>query len=136
MPPRRTKPQTGDDRRLCVTLNRELEVEALVLRSLDMVPPRRRQEWLRGLLVAGFMAERRLVRDARESEDRPKPRPHADGVSMRRGDECAFSTWLAGGRQVRRRSSPVVSPMAPEPVRAAAAPAGKCFAYLQRVVGG
>ncbi len=136
MPPRRTKPQTGDDRRLCLTLTREIEVEALVLRSLDTVPPRRRQEWLRGLLVAGFMAERRLVRDERETEGRSEPRPHEDGASTKRGGDAAFSTWLAGGRPARRAPPAPVRSMATGPVQAAAAPARKRFSHLQRVISG
>lgn len=53
-------------RRVGVPLDPDLLVEALILERLTRLPKRRHPDWLRTLLVAGYLAERR--RDQKLSE--------------------------------------------------------------------
>ncbi len=50
--------------RLYLQLDPRMAFEALILQRLARIPTGRRQEWLRGLLVQGFLDECRLRREA------------------------------------------------------------------------
>ena len=51
-----------EGRRVTVRLDPGLLVEALILKRLNTVPKRRHPDWIRALLVQGFLAECRVVR--------------------------------------------------------------------------
>lgn len=49
--------------RITLQLDTRIALEALILNRMERIPKARRQEWLRGLLVQGFRAECRALRD-------------------------------------------------------------------------
>ena len=105
----------------CITLQLDTRIalEAIILNQIERVPARRRQEWLRGLLVQGFRAECRLLRTA--------------GVERENSQPMAFSRWLAvdsAGHSQHPQST--ASPVTPT---AAPASHAKPFAGLGRVIG-
>ena len=51
-----------EGRRVTVRLDPGLLVEALILKRLNTVPKRRHPDWIRALLIQGFLAECRVVR--------------------------------------------------------------------------
>ena len=111
--------------RLCLQLDPHMAFEALILQRLQRIPTRRRQEWLRGLLVQGFLAE---CRGRREADD---ALPGA--TTPRQG--TSFAGWLS-------ERSPVPQPApAPnvdrrDPRRPAVLDtADKPFAHLRKVIG-
>ena len=113
---------TATDIRFRITLQLDPRVvlEGVMLNRLERIPKGRRQEWLRGLLVAGFKAECQVLRN---TPDNTKTTP----VS-------GFGDWLA----LQTPSTPIASPI-PEstPVMTAAgsASSAKPFAHLRKVVG-
>lgn len=58
-----TAPSRTAKRRMSLTLDVAMPFDALILTRLLSLPPARRQEWLRGLLIQGFQAECRLLRE-------------------------------------------------------------------------
>ena len=113
---------TATDTRFRITLQLDSRVvlEGVMLNRLERIPKGRRQEWLRGLLVAGFKAECRVLRD---TSDNTKSTP----VS-------GFGDWLA----LQTPSTSIASPTPePTPVMTAEGPASsaKPFAHLRKVVG-
>ncbi|MCB1753498.1 MAG: hypothetical protein KDI74_17435 [Gammaproteobacteria bacterium] len=113
----RSSPQCGT--RLTLQLDSRIALEAIILNRIERVPARRRQEWLRGLLVQGFRAECQLLRTTVVERENSQP--------------MAFSRWLAV-------DSPG-QPQHPPPKASSAAPTatstthGKPFAGLGRVIG-
>ena len=105
--------------RITLQLDSRIALEAIILTRIERVPARRRQEWLRGLLVQGFRAECQLLRTtAAEPEN---------------GSPMAFSRWLAADSTPQpQHSPPTASSAAPT---AAAITNGKPFAGLGRVIG-
>ncbi len=105
--------------RLTLQLDTRIALEAIILTRVERVPARRRQEWLRGLLVQGFRAECQLLCSARGERENIHSK--------------AFSSWLSvDSPQQSQLPSPTVSPAAPI---AAPAANGKPFAGLGRVIG-
>jgi hypothetical protein len=102
--------------------------EALILQRLQRIPTGRRQDWLRGLLVQGFLDECRLRREADAEACAP---PQA--ATPRQG--TAFAGWLT------ERSPTPQPPPAPkadlcDPPRPAVAGTNeKPFAHLRKVIG-
>ncbi|MCP4283829.1 MAG: hypothetical protein GY792_05190 [Gammaproteobacteria bacterium] len=105
--------------RITLQLDNRIALEAIILNRIERVPARRRQEWLRGLLVEGFRAECRLLRTTAAERENSHP--------------MDFSCWLAVDSQGNPQHSP--------PVALSAAPTadlttnGKPFAGLDRVIG-
>lgn len=58
-----TAPSRPAKRRMSLTLDTAMPFDALILTRLLSLPTARRQEWLRGLLIQGFQAECRLLRE-------------------------------------------------------------------------
>ncbi|MCB1860392.1 MAG: hypothetical protein KDI47_01510 [Gammaproteobacteria bacterium] len=106
--------------RITLQLDPRVVLEGVMLNRLERIPKGRRQEWLRGLLVAGFKAECQVLRD-----------PSENTKSM---PVSTFGGWLA--RQAP--STPIASPTSEStPVTTADGPAlsAKPFAHLRKVVG-
>ncbi|MEW8028784.1 MAG: hypothetical protein AB2806_13770 [Candidatus Thiodiazotropha sp.] len=107
--------------RIALQLEPRVALEAIILNQLERIPSTRRQEWLRGLLVQGFLIERQALQ----------------GVAVERTSRigAGFSDWLAG------ESSRQATSAKREPIPAAATrinavhDARKPFAQLRRVIG-
>jgi hypothetical protein len=111
--------------RLCLQLDPHMAFEALILQRLQRIPTRRRQEWLRGLLVQGFLAE---CRGRREADDAPLGAP-----MPRQG--TSFAGWLS---ERSPTPQPVPAPKADPgdpPGRTAVDTNDKPFAHLRKVIG-
>ena len=118
----------GGGQRLCLQLDPRMAFEALILQRLARIPTGRRQTWLRGLLVQGFLDECRLRREA-DGEACAPPR----AAIPRQG--TVFANWLS-------ERSPTPQPVpAPKPdpgdppSRTAVETNDKPFAHLRKVIG-
>ena len=123
-----------EGRRVTVRLDPGLLVEALILKRLNTVPKRRHPDWIRALLVQGFLAECRVVRQlAGTASEHP--------VAKRRmqpspGSGFDFSDGFARSanpKRVVRTHRHVANKFPPSPV--AAGGLDKPFAHLRKVVG-
>ncbi len=94
-------------------------LEAIILNRIECVPVRRRQEWLRGLLVLGFRAECQLLRTTAVEHENSQP--------------MTFSRWLAVDSSRQSQHSPPIASSAASTATPAAH--GKPFAGLGRVIG-
>ncbi|MEA3275561.1 MAG: hypothetical protein U9Q81_09810 [Pseudomonadota bacterium] len=118
----------SDGQRLCLQLDPRMAFEALILQRLQRIPTGRRQEWLRGLLVQGFLDECRSRRGADgeacslRGATTPRPGP-------------AFASWLTQ-RAPAVQPPPAVKADPCDPPRPAAADTNdKPFAHLRKVIG-
>ena len=105
--------------RITLQLDSRIALEAIILNRIERVPVRRRQEWLRGLLVQGFRAECQLLRTA--------------AAERENGTPIAFSRWLAADSPRQPQFS--LSTASSVPPTAALTTHGKPFAGLGRVIG-
>ncbi|MET0063947.1 MAG: hypothetical protein ABW176_16810 [Candidatus Thiodiazotropha endolucinida] len=107
--------------RITLQLEPRVALEAIILNQLERIPSTRRQEWLRGLVVQGFLIERRALQ----------------GVAVERTSRigAGFPDWLAG-KLSRQAASPKREPMPAAVIgNDAAHDAKKPFAQLRRVIG-
>lgn len=106
--------------RLQVRLDSRIALEAIILNRYERVPESRRAEWLRRLLVQGFLSECSAVRSVQE---RPK-----------RSGKKELGDWLAQAS----KGQPVAG--SPPETRPRSQPAfrteGKPLAALRGVIGG
>ena len=115
--------------RFSLTLDPGLVLERMMLRRLAGLERKRGQDWLRALLVQGFLAEGRWLRYAGDrGGDRSNPeRPNVPPTD--------FAGWLEGSTRSPERApepAPVTRGQAMAPVQ----PTGdKPFAHLRKVVG-
>lgn len=121
-------------RRVSVPLDPEVLIEALVLARLEALPKRRRADWVRGLLVKGFLTESRLLRSlqtdasAAVNDEQRLPRVAVAGFTFGewgRRPALAESAKRAGS-DIGRSGRPG-APKTDQP--------GKPFAHLRKVVG-
>ena len=105
--------------RITLQLDSRIALEAIILNRIERVPARRRQEWLRGLLVQGFRAECQLLRTTVVERENSQP--------------MAFSRWLAVDSPGQPQFS--LSTALSVPPTAALTTHGKPFAGLGRVIG-
>ena len=120
-----------EGRRVSVRLDPGLLVEALILKRLNTVPKRRHPDWIRALLIQGFLAESRVVRQLKGTASehpvakrRVQPSP---GSGFDFGEGFARSVKPQRVMRVNRRVS--------QEVHTSPVGAGKPFAHLRRVVG-
>lgn len=113
----RNKVQWGQ--RITLQLDTRITLEALILNRLERIPKARRQEWLRGLLVQGFRAECRTLRDV----------PGAPESSP----ATTFSSWLT--MDLPKSAAPPEKPGVGTAARAGTSGSSKPFAGLSRVIG-
>jgi hypothetical protein len=115
----------GGGQRLGLQLDPRMAFEALILQRLARIPTGRRQAWLRGLLVQGFLAECRLRREAEGEACAPQR-----ATAPRQG--TAFAGWLTGHATV----PPAVKADGRDPPSSAAVVTNdKPFAHLRKVIG-
>ena len=117
-------------KRLCITLDPGLVLERLILRRFAGLPRKRGQDWLRSLLVQGFLAEGRWLRTVEPGggEDRA---PYAPAIPA-----TPFARWLERSHANDRtdlepKPRSVAAPTTPPSATAGAKP----FAHLRKVIG-
>ena len=114
----KSRARTGYGVRTVVRLDSRIALEAILMNRYARVPQALREEWLRRLLVQGFLSECSAVRSVQE-------RPARSG-------QKAFGDWLAQASKGRTDAkSPPTQCHAPAPRSG-----GKPFAALRQVIGG
>jgi len=117
-------------KRLSITLDPGLVLERLILRRLANLQRKRGQDWLRSLLVQGFLAEGRWLRSGEPDGGKGL------GPDMPAIPATPFARWLEhshannqthGESRPRSEESPIATPGA----NAGAKP----FAHLRKVIG-
>lgn len=125
--------------RLCLRLDSEILLERLILERLAQVPKSRRPEWLRSLLVSGFLSEGRACREVGEQRgSRGQSREEADRANA--VPRSAFGNWLGQPKRPGKPDpeKPVAAPAAPRPATQTeprGAETEKPFAHLCKVIG-
>lgn len=119
--------------RLSLTLDPGLVLERLILRRLSRLKRRRGQDWLRSLLVQGFLAEGQWIRsECPGDSDRASSQEPRIPMSP-------FANWLERTHTpVRRAIDPATpTPTPASPVTTATSPGAetKPFAHLRKVIG-
>jgi hypothetical protein len=92
--------------RVCVRLDPAMLLERLLLSHLSLIPKARRQEWLRGLLVSGYLAEQRTERAASGLDTR-------ESSEATPGSGRETTSWNAFARWTDRRRSSGRAPAVP-----------------------
>ena len=121
-----TEPQ-----RISLTLDPGLVLERLILKRLYGFNRKRGRDWLRSLLVQGFLAEGQWMRTESGGSGEGVA-PQASSVPT-----TAFAGWL---ERSRRPPGPTPAPAPtsvspPEENDCATASSGKPFAHLRKVIG-
>jgi hypothetical protein len=121
--------------RLCIRLDPAMLLEGLLLDRLSLIPKGRRQEWLRGLLVQGYLWEGRTSRGAQGDTEVARP-----GGEQAKGkgaaSATAFAGWLARPQAPVQPAVPKGSrPPRPVPSMSTKSRGGKPFAHLRKVIG-
>lgn len=117
-------------RRLSVTLDPGLVLERLILQRLGNVQRKRGQDWLRSLLVQGFLTEARWIRTGEPYGGRGR---ESDVPAI---PATPFTRWLEQSH-ANGSSDHEQEPQAAEvPTTAPGASAGaRPFAHLRKVIG-
>jgi len=117
-------------KRLSITLDPGLVLERLILRRFADLQRKRGQDWLRSLLVQGFLAEGRWLRTA-EPDGGEGYAHQAPAIPV-----TPFSRWLEGASStgLSDQELPPRSAAAPRTPPGATASA-KPFAHLRKVIG-
>ena len=121
-------------RRVSVPLDPGMVVEALILQRLDTVPKRRHSDWIRSLLVQGFLAESRVLQGLSETATGNPTSQGLNRPAARSGFD--FGDWHSRSKPAK----PVVNATPDRPEEALSRPvkkdgADKPFAHLRKVVG-
>ena len=120
--------------RVSVQLDPGMLVEDLILQRFQSLPKRRQPEWIRSLLVQGFLAESRLDRQLKGSASQSQAVSDRMPQSPRSGFD--FRDWT--GRSAKLKPVASVIPDVPkaDPLRCANQDRStKPFAHLRKVVG-
>lgn len=119
-----------EPKRITLSLDPGLVLERMILQRVSGLKRRRGQDWLRSLLVQGFLAESRWIRSERQREpDQWVPR----GTPM---PAAPFADWLGHAQSrngARADAAPQVA-VATTSIPDAKADA-KPFAHLRKVIG-
>ena len=121
--------------RFCIRLDPAMLLEGLLLARLALVPKARRQEWLRGLLVQGYLWEARTGRGVRSDDELGR-----FGAGQAENKVPASATAFAGWLTRPRTAVPKVVAEGDRPPRAMPTIPGKTmaskpFAHLRKVIG-
>ena len=108
---------------IALKLEPRIALEAIILNRLELIPGARRQEWLRGLVVQGFLIECQTLQGVAVE---PSPRIGA-----------GFSHWLAG--DLTKQVASLKPKLEPDQAKSTGSYAvhnnKKPFAQLHRVIG-
>ena len=106
--------------RVVLHLDPRIALEAIILNRHERIPSVRRQEWLRGLLVQGFLLESQTLRGAPDD--------------AKRRSTAAFTYQMAGASQ-RSVNRPLLESAEVKVRPAQASATSKPFAALGKVIG-
>jgi hypothetical protein len=106
--------------RIMLQLDERIALEAIILNRRECIPATRRQEWLRGLLVQGFLTECQALRGTPDI--------------VKRSPTMAFKNRMTGESQ-KSGSHPETEPAVMKGKPAQANAASKPFAALGKVIG-
>ena len=123
-----------EGRRITVRLDPGLLVEALILKRLNTVPKCRHPDWIRALLIQGFLAECRVVRQLKgTAAQHPIAKRRAQPSS---GSGFDFGEGFAQSTKPKRieTKNPHVSSQVPTS-NVVTGGVDKPFAHLRRIVG-
>jgi len=121
--------------RLCIRLDPAMLLEGLLLERLSLVPKARRQEWLRSLLVQGYLWEGRTSRSAKVDAEATRPGGE-QAKSKESAPATAFSSWVARPGAPAQPAVPHDSrPSRGGPSTPTKPAGGKPFAHLRKVIG-
>ena len=121
--------------RVCIRLDPAMLLEGLLLERLGRIPKGRRQEWLRGLLVQGYLWEGRTRRGVQHNGP-------AQSLDVGQAENqapvsaTAFSRWPTRPQPAMPRVPP--EPSAPPqagPIMPEKHETKKPFAHLRKVIG-
>lgn len=121
--------------RLCIRLDPAMLLEGLLLERLSRVPKARRQEWLRGLLVQGYLWEGRTHRGLqRNAQTQDFAGDQAENEAPAPG--LAFASWPTRPKAAMPQDAPEDSlPPRAVPTTPNKPTASKTFAHLRKVIG-
>ena len=120
--------------RVSVQLDPGMLVEDLILQRFQSLSKRRQPEWIRSLLVRGFLSESRLDRQLKGAASQTQV--VSGRVKQSRGSGFDFRDWT--GRSAKLKPVASVIPDVPkaDPLRCANQDRStKPFAHLRKVVG-
>lgn len=121
--------------RLCIRLDPAMLLEGVLLERLALVPKARRQEWLRGLLVQGYLWEARTSRGVRSDDELGS---WAAGQAQNKvpASATAFAGRLTRPRAAMPKTVPKGGrPPGSKPMTPGKPMANKPFAHLRKVIG-
>jgi hypothetical protein len=121
--------------RLCIRLDPAMLLEGLLFERLALVPKARRQEWLRGLLVQGYLWEGRTGRGVRSNDE-----SGSSGAGQAENKVPASAKAFAGWLTRPQTAVPKIVAEGDRPPRAVTTRprkpvADKPFAHLRKVIG-
>ena len=120
--------------RVIVRLDPGILVEALILQRLNTVPKSRHQDWIRSLLVQGFLSESRVFRQLNGTESKIPVAQHREQQSPRSGFD--FNDWIgpsASPKPAVKATSDILKEHPATAVKRGTS--DKPFAHLRKVVG-
>lgn len=125
-----TATDISEPQRLSLTLDPGVVLERLILRHLSGLQRKRGQDWLRSLLVQGFLVEGQWLRSGGLG-DRDPASPRAP-----RNPTTSFANWLERAHAPARRADAAPpTPASPARARAGGTAQTKPFAHLRKVIG-
>lgn len=118
--------------RFVVTLDAQLPLERMLLARLQTLSGRSKQQWLRSLLIAGFLAEYRVCQTPRESAPTVAPSDVSASAPVPRS---APYTWPSAPRFTGNVHAEEPNNKPANEDTSTARSRDKPFAYLRQVIG-
>ena len=121
-------------RRISVQLDPGMLVEDLILQRLQSLPKRRQPEWIRSLMVQGFLSESRLIRQLKGAAS--QTRVVSNRLQQLPGLGFDFRDWPGRSAKPKPVIKAVPEESKEDPLRCVQQiNAAKPFAHLRKVVG-
>jgi len=111
---------------IVLVLDTRLPWESLLVNRWQDLPPERRSEWLRGVLLQGFRAECQSLRQAHLQEAK---------VPLNDPRQTPFAQWLLARDRPGNTRASQATPRPPSKPQPPSNASRKPFAELQRVIG-
>ncbi|MCP5443245.1 MAG: hypothetical protein H6968_09455 [Chromatiaceae bacterium] len=121
-------------RRISVQLDPGMLVEDLILQRLQSLPKRRQPEWIRSLMVQGFLSESRLIRQLKGAAS--QTRVVSNRLQQLPGLGFDFRDWPGRSAKLKPVASFPAEVSKEDPPRfVQQINSAKPFAHLRKVVG-